>query len=81
MRVSILRGGYRRPEWYPALLLLFHHAATAQSWSLDPDKAIKVDAVVGGKWIRRNWWESESVFFGTERLVSENKFVSLLGRC
>ncbi len=47
IRVSILRGGHRRPEWYLALLLLFHHAATAQSWSLDPDKAIKVDAVVG----------------------------------
>lgn len=47
MRVSILRGGYRRPEWYLALPLLFHHAATAQSWSLDPDKAIKADAVVG----------------------------------
>lgn len=46
IRVSILRGGYRRPESYLALLLLFHHAATAQSWSLDPDKAIKLDAAV-----------------------------------
>ncbi|MEN8714231.1 MAG: hypothetical protein ABF384_04935 [Verrucomicrobiales bacterium] len=48
MRVSILRGGYRRPNHrHSGRHFLFHHAATAQSWSLDPDKAIKADAVVG----------------------------------